>query len=85
MRAILKGLSVILFLIGCLMITGAALWAWLLVVTGVAEAWGPIAGGIVVIATFASFRFWPQVVQAPWAFWFSLWRQADGKLLERLG
>lgn len=84
MKQVVSALSVLIFLVGSLLITGAALAVWAFLMVKTAQTFGAGLGWAMMIGTFVAIAWWPAIVQAPWAFWFSLWRQIDADLRNRL-
>ena len=76
-------LSGLLFLVGALVIvvTGAVVWAYLMVLT--AKTLGVVIGWVALFASIWAWTRFEQWLQVPWRMWHELWVYADRLIRSR--
>ena len=80
---VFKAISALILMIGCLVITLAALWAWLSIVMALVESLGWFAGAIFWVGTLAAFFYWNVEIKGPIMLWLKLWEYVDRIILDR--
>ena len=79
----IRALSTLLFIAGCLIMLCSVLYAWVFLVIQAAE-WSAILGWILFIGGMLSFSVYKTVIEKPWQTWFMVWKWADAQLDKRL-
>ena len=77
MRSLLKGVSALIFLLGCLAMVAGLTYVWLFLIVSITKELGWIVGLVALLATiYGQYRF-REHLESPWRVWHAIWKWAD--------